>query len=42
MTCEDGSTTTIENKGSIDIHGSPIFHNILFVNGLKANILSIS
>ena len=35
MTFGDWSTTTIEDKGSIDIHSSPTFHNVLFVNGLK-------
>lgn len=38
----DGSTTTIEGKESIDILGFPTFHNVLFVNDLKANLLSIN
>jgi hypothetical protein len=42
MTIRDRSIATIEDKGNIEISGLPIFHNVLFVNGLKANLLSIS
>jgi len=42
VTFKDGDTTTIKGKRSIDILGSPTFHNVLFVNGLKANLLRIS
>jgi len=42
VTYEDGSITTIEGKWSIDIPYVLTFHNVLFINGLKANLLSIS
>lgn len=42
VTFRDGSTSTIKGWGSIDISGLPTFHNVLFVNSLKANLLSIS
>jgi hypothetical protein len=42
MTIRDRSIATIEDKGNVEISGLPIFHNVLFVNGLKANLLSIS
>jgi hypothetical protein len=38
----DKSITIIEGKGNIDIHVLPTFHNVLFVNGLKADLRSIS
>ncbi|XP_040996013.1 uncharacterized protein LOC121242185 [Juglans microcarpa x Juglans regia] len=42
VTFGDGSTTTVEGKGSVDVPGLPTLHNVIFVNGLKANLLSIS
>lgn len=36
----DGSKSTVEEKGNIKIFGLPILQNVLFVNGLKANLLS--
>jgi hypothetical protein len=42
VTFRDGSTSTIKGWGSIDISGLPTFHNVLFVNSLKANLSSIS
>jgi len=42
VTFEDRSITTIKGKRSIDILSLPIFHNVLFINGLKANLLSIN
>jgi hypothetical protein len=42
VTFGDGSITTIKGKWNVEIPSLPIFHNILFVNGLKANLLSIS
>jgi len=42
ITFEDGSTTIVEGKRSIDIPSLPTFHNVLIINGLKANLLSIS
>jgi len=38
----DKSITIIEGKGNIDIPVLPTFHNVLFVNGLKADLRSIS
>lgn len=42
VTFEDGSITTIKGKGSVDILCLPTFHNVLFINGLKANLLNIN
>ncbi|KAG2667762.1 hypothetical protein I3760_15G130800 [Carya illinoinensis] len=42
VTFGDGSKAVIEGKGSIEIPGLPVLHDVLFVNGLKANLLSIS
>jgi hypothetical protein len=38
----DGSIATIEGKRNVEIPSLPIFHNVLFVNDFKANLLSIS
>ena len=38
----DVSIATIEGKENIEILDLSIFHNVLFVNDLKANLLSIS
>lgn len=42
VTFGDGSKAVVEGKGSIEILGLPTLTNVLFVNGLKANLLSIS
>jgi hypothetical protein len=42
VTFRDGSIATIEGKWNVKIPSLPIFHNTLFVNGLKANLLNIS
>ncbi|KAG6687380.1 hypothetical protein I3842_11G068300 [Carya illinoinensis] len=42
ITFGDGSTTTVEGKGSVDVSSLPTLHNVLFVNGRKANLLSIN
>lgn len=42
VTFKDRSITTIKGKRSIDILSLPTFHNVLFINGLKANLLSIN
>jgi len=42
MTFGDESITTIKGKRNVEIPSLPIFHNFLFVNGLKANPLTIS
>jgi len=42
ITFEDGSTTIVEGKRSIDIPGLRTFHNVLIINGLKSNLLRIS
>jgi hypothetical protein len=42
VTFENRSTTMIKGKINIDIPNLPTFHNILIVNSLKANLLSIS
>ncbi|KAG2708148.1 hypothetical protein I3760_05G178300 [Carya illinoinensis] len=42
VTFGDGSKVVIEEKGSIEIPRLPVLHDVLFVNGLKANLLSIS
>jgi len=42
VTFRDGSTSTIKGRGSIDIPSFPTFHNVFFVNSLKANLSSIS
>jgi hypothetical protein len=42
VTVRDECIATIEGKENVEIHGLPIFHNVLFVNDLKANLLSIS
>lgn len=42
MTFRDGIIATIEGKENVEILGLPIFSNVLFVNDLKANQLSIN
>lgn len=38
----DGSKAIVKGKWSINISGLPTFKIVLYVNGLKANLLSIS
>ena len=38
----DGSCSQILGKGSIEILGFPILKEVLYIDGLKANLLSIS
>ena len=42
ITFGDGSKSMIRGIGTMDIPGLPIFENVLYVDGLKANLLSIS
>ena len=42
MTFEDGKTSKIIGHGTITSPGLPILNNVLLVEGLKANLLSIS
>jgi len=42
VTSGDGSTTIIEGKRSINILGLSTFHILLFVNGLKSNLVNIN
>ena len=38
----DGSKTVIRGIGTVDIPGLPVFEDVWCVDGLKANLLSIS
>ncbi|XP_022861288.1 uncharacterized protein LOC111381706 [Olea europaea var. sylvestris] len=42
VTFGDGATAPIQGKGSITIAGLPPIFNVLYVEGLKSNLLSIS
>ncbi|XP_022858916.1 uncharacterized protein LOC111379711 [Olea europaea var. sylvestris] len=42
VTFEDGGSAPIFGKGTIQIHGLPVISNVLYVEGLKSNLLSIS
>ena len=42
VTFGDGSKPVIRGIGTIDIPGLPMFEDVWFVDGLKANLLSIS
>ena len=42
ITFGDGSKSVIRGIGIIDIPGLPMFEDVWFVDGLKANMLSIS
>lgn len=42
VTFGDESITTIKGKGNVEIPSLSIFHNVLFMNDLKANPLTIS
>ncbi|XP_022862783.1 uncharacterized protein LOC111382965 [Olea europaea var. sylvestris] len=42
VTFGDGGTTPIRGKGTISISGLPTISNVLYVEGLKSNLLSIN
>ena len=42
VTFGDGGKAPILGKGTVEVEGMPPFKNVLFVVGLKANLLSIS
>ena len=42
VTFGDGSKFVIRGIGTVDIPGLPVFEDIWYVDGLKANLLSIS
>ena len=42
ITFADGSKLVIRGIGTVDILGLPVFEDVWYVNGLKANLLSIS
>ena len=42
VTFGDGSKSIIRGIGTIDVPGLPVFKDVWFVDGLKANLLSIS
>ena len=42
VTFGDGSKSVIRGIGTLDILGLPVFKNVWYVDGLKANLLSIS
>ena len=42
VTFGDGSKSVIRGIGIVDIPGLPVFEDVWYVNGLKANLLSIN
>ena len=42
VTFGDGSKSVIKSIGTVDIPGLPVFEDVWYVDGLKANLLSIS
>jgi hypothetical protein len=42
ITYGDGSKSKVIGKGSVEIPGAPTPQEVLYVEGLKANLLSIS
>ena len=42
ITFRDGSKSVIRGIGTVDILGLPVFEDVWYVDGLKANLLSIS
>ena len=42
ITFGDGSKSVIRGIGTVDILGLPVFEDVWYVDGLKANLLSIS
>ena len=41
MMSRDGSHSKVHVKGTIDISGLPLLIDVLYIKGLKANLLSI-
>ena len=42
MTFGDGSHAQVLGKGTIEIPGFPLLKDVLYIKGLKANLLSIT
>ena len=42
VTFGDGSHSQVLGKGTIDIPGLPLLTNVLYIKGLKENLLSIT
>ena len=42
VTFGDGSHAQVLGKGTIEIHGLPLLKDVLYIKGLKANLLSIT
>ena len=42
VTFGDGSKSVIRGIGTVDIPGLPVFEDVWYVDGLKANLLSIN
>ncbi|XP_022891884.1 uncharacterized protein LOC111406737 [Olea europaea var. sylvestris] len=42
VTFGDGGSAPILGKGTVQMHGLPVISNVLYVEGLKSNLLSIS
>ena len=42
VTFGDGSKSVIRGIGTMDIPGLPVFEDVWYVDGLKANLLSIN
>ena len=42
ITFEDGSKSMIRGIGTMDIPRLPVFEDVWYIDGLKANLLSIS
>ena len=42
VTFGDGSKSVIRGIGTVDIPGLPVFEDVWYIDGLKANLLSIS
>ena len=42
ITFGDGSKFVIKGIGTVDILGLPVFEDVWYVNGFKANLLSIN
>ena len=42
VTFEDGNKSVIRDIGTVDIPGLPVFEDVWYADGLKANLLSIN
>ena len=42
VTFGDGSHSQVLRKGTVDIPGLPLLTNVLYIKGLKVNLLSIT